>query len=219
MEIFSKLVSLRSIELKLFQFEIWEARKKRSFIRWADGETTILLGGGTYFQEPSIKYMFLGFLFLLKVRNKEKIALIFPSISEMHGNMHYRSTLALLKVLHLFGWNNLYQCSQELRNSTNARNHIWNEFHSANVSRHVIMNQNLCLEYKRITQEKASGIRVTGIANKNPNLSEITCVESLLLLAAGPLVKWKCGIDLDTTIVDIGYGLERFIADENSCSF
>ena len=218
LEVVSNLVSLRSVQLKIFDFESWTACNKRSFIRWGDGETTILLGGGTYFQKPSIKNVFLGCVFLLKARKMEKVALIFPSVAEMSGNVHYRSTLALLKVLHLFGWNNLYQCALQLRNSRNARLHVWNEFHSAATTKHVIINQNLCLTYKRLADAKLSNVQVTGVASKDPNLRVIMPTESLVLVAAGPLVKWKCGMDPDATIVDIGHGLERYLTDENTCS-
>ncbi len=73
---------------------------KKCFVRWGDGESMLLLGRDTYFQNSGI---YISYCLLLLIANNVNGNILFPSMEKMKSRRAFNSTLSILNVINMFG--------------------------------------------------------------------------------------------------------------------
>ena len=106
-------------------------KEKKSFVRWGDGETALLLGSDTYFQKSNISNSISLWKLLMKSQ-KNSIYIVFPQLNKMVGNVAFTSTIELREIVYRIRKNYLSSnCALEFRDSEVLRDTFASEMRSA----------------------------------------------------------------------------------------
>lgn len=193
-------------------------KEKKSFVRWGDGETALLLGSDTYFQKSNFSISISLWKLLIKSQ-KNSIYIVFPQLNKMVGNVAFTSTIELREIVYRIRKNYLSSnCALEFRDSEVLRDTFACEMRSAAEVVLICSEKFKNLEH-RLKNSFGPRINVIYCSSHNAALNSLQ-LENLLLfdtiiLAAGPIIKCQVlevnDLSRNCLIVDLGHGLDRIL--------
>jgi hypothetical protein len=193
-------------------------QENKSFIRWGDGETALMLGSNTYFQDSDFSTSLLLWNLLIQA-NKKGVTILFPKFSKMCKSSAFSSTIELQKIIYSVKRENISSdCALEFRDSKDVRELFISTIYSLkNIV--LICSEKFRSQEKRVRALFGQDIKIIYCPSQNAYLSidelEKISLADNIILAAGPVIKSQIiqnsSLEKDCFIADFGHGMDRVL--------
>ena len=189
---------------------------EHDIIRWGDGETTLLLGGKTYFQSATWRVWLLAMRFIWKARSNSNLTILVPTIETMKMKPGFKSTLEVISLLAYFGWAKFFSDALAFRDNPEDRASLIN-YVMANIDDISLICSNKFQNKETEIKCIFGNMNCVYVSSSNPAKFDLQLLlqRSTAVVSGGPIIKWEITTNQIFRVIDFGHGLDRVLEDEN----